>query len=175
MMYCPICKSEFRDGFEFCSTCKCALVDESPEEKRKEPLEGVLNEEIVFLTNVRDEHEAGMIESILSSNCIQASWRHRDAGGYLNIYMGNSLVGIDIYVLESAYEAAKELIELEQEVSTEEVTIDYKEEQRLYEEEVILSNKRRKIKVWIMLFFFSSGFLFLIINFIKMLIDNIFN
>jgi len=170
MMYCPICKSEFRNGFEFCSTCKCSLVEELPEEERKEPL----NEREVFLTNVRDEYEADMIESILSSNCIKASRKHREAGGYLSIYMGNSVLGMDIYVLESAYEAAKELIETEQEARVEEDNKEFVEEQTLYKQEEIIRNKRRSMKAWMILLFFSSGFFGLIIHLIIIMIDKIF-
>lgn len=121
-MYCPNCKSEFRDGFEFCSTCNCTLVEELPDEETKDiPIE-LLKENEVFLINVRSEFEADIIVSFLSSNCIKVFKKHRDAGSYLSIYMGSSLQGVDIYVLESEYEIAMELIKTEQEAIMEEDT-----------------------------------------------------
>ncbi|MDF2801951.1 MAG: hypothetical protein K0S61_1854 [Anaerocolumna sp.] len=120
MMLCPICKSEFSEGIEFCSTCKCSLVEALPEES-KEPLD----EHVVFLTNVRHKYEADIIEGILTSNNIKVLINYREAGSYLSIYMGDSLLGLDIYVFESDYETAKELIETEQEAGVEEEIKDF--------------------------------------------------
>ena len=114
MMYCPNCKSEFRDGFKLCSTCNCALVEVLPDEETKDIQIGLLNEDEVFLTNVRSEFEADIVESILSLNSIKSLRKHRDADGYLSLYMSYSIQGVDIYVLESQYEIAMELIKTEQ-------------------------------------------------------------
>jgi hypothetical protein len=174
MVHCPNCKSEFRDGFEFCSTCNCALVEELPDEETKDiPIE-LQNENEVFLINVRNEYEADIIESILSSNGIKLLRKHRDAGGYLSIYMGNSVQGVDIYVRESEYEVALEMIKTEQEAWME---MDYEvpaEEQSLLKQEEIKSNKRRSMKAWIILLFFSSGIFGLIIYLFIIMIDKIF-
>lgn len=173
-MYCPNCKSEFRDGLEFCSTCNCTLVEELTDEETKDvPIE-LLNENEVFLINLRNEYEADIIESILGSNSIKSSRKHRDAGGYLSIYMGNSIEGVDIYVLESEYEVAMELVKTEQEVSLEEDNEAVDEEQTLFKEEEIISNKRRSMKAWIILLFFTSGFSVLAIYLIIIMIDKIF-
>ena len=32
-MYCPICRSEYREGFTFCAECHAGLVDELPAEQ----------------------------------------------------------------------------------------------------------------------------------------------
>lgn len=173
MMYCPNCKSEFRDGLEFCSTCNCTLVEELPDEETKDVPIKLLNENEVFLINVRNEYEADIIESILSSNSIKLSRKHRDAGGYLSIYMGSSIEGVDIYVLETEYEVAMELVKTEQEVRVEEENEEVDEEQTLFKAEEIIRNKRRSMKAWIILLFFTSGFSALVIYLIIIMIDKI--
>jgi hypothetical protein len=77
--------------------------------------------------------------------------------------MGNSVMGIDIYVDESTYEAARELIETEQEYLDEEYNEENAQEQALFEQEVIIRNRQRRMKAWIILLFFLPGFLVLII------------
>jgi hypothetical protein len=173
-MYCPNCKSEFRDGFEFCTTCKCTLVEELPDAETKDIPKELQNEDEVFLINVRNEYEADIIESILCSNDIKVLRKHRDAGGYLSIYMGNSVQGVDIYVRESEYEVALEMIKTEQEAWME---MDYEvpaEEQSLLKQEEIISNKRRSMKAWIILLLFSSGLFGLVIYLFIIIINNIF-
>lgn len=71
----------------------------------------------IFLVNVRNEHEANIVESILSAEGIPLLRKHKYAGSYLNIQMGMSDYGMDIFVPETCVELAKVLIETEPEDS----------------------------------------------------------
>lgn len=167
MMYCPICKSEYREGFEFCSTCNCSLVEELHVEQVKE----LISKHMVFLINVRDACEADMLESLMNSNNIEVTRKYREAGSYLNVYMGNTVLGVDIYVLENDYEAAKELLEIEQEDGVEEKDTEYVEEDMRFDKEAIINNKRRAMKAWIILLFFVPGiFIPILISIITLIV-----
>ena len=103
-----------------------------------------------FVKNVANEQEAVLVESVLDIGKIPVMKKHREAGSYLEIYMGMSRYGIDIYVPENALELAKgllesEMIDMPEETGAEEVAKDAGK----YEV------KRRSI-VWIIL-----GYLFL--------------
>lgn len=64
----------------------------------------------VLLVNVRNEHEANIVESILNAEQIPSLRKHKYAGSYLNIQMGMSDYGMDIYVPESLLAMAKDLL-----------------------------------------------------------------
>ncbi|MEA4848777.1 MAG: hypothetical protein VB106_16220 [Clostridiaceae bacterium] len=103
-----------------------------------------------FVKNVANEQEAVLVESVLDIEKIPVLKKHREAGSYLEIYMGMSRYGIDIYVPENALELAKgllesEMIDMPEETGAEEVEKDAGK----YEV------KRRSI-VWVIL-----GYLFL--------------
>jgi predicted ribosome quality control (RQC) complex YloA/Tae2 family protein len=172
-MYCPRCKSEFRDGFHYCTTCECSLVEDLPNEETIDFKEENSSDHEVFLVNVRDEYEAEIIESLLRSNDIEVSRKHREAGAYLTIYTGISIQGIDLYVLESVYEEAKELIETLPEAVVEDSHEEMAEEQALYKEEEIKINKGRSTKARLMLLFYSSGILVLLVYLISTVINRL--
>lgn len=54
-MWCPKCKSEYREGFDLCSECGCVLVPELPKEPAFEP---------VFLTTT-DAENAWEVQELL--------------------------------------------------------------------------------------------------------------
>lgn len=100
-----------------------------------------------LVRNVADEQEAVMVESILGAEGIPMQRKHKENGGYLEIYMGMSLYGIDLFVPENAVELAKglldsELIDMPEETGNEEVV----KEAEKYEV------KRRSV-VWIILLY----------------------
>jgi hypothetical protein len=171
IMYCPLCKSEYREGFDYCTTCQCNLVEKIIEDKDGYVEE--LEEQVAFLVNVSHKNEANMIEEILASNGIKVSKKYREAGAYLNVYMGDSIYGVDIYVLESDYEAAKELIEIECETSVEDNNEECAQEEALYKHEVIRINKRRSMYAWIILLFFTPGILGIVVFLVLIIIDKI--
>ena len=66
-----------------------------------------------FLKNVADVQEAVMVESVLGTESIPVQRKHKEAGDYLEIYMGMSRYGIDLFVPEEALELAKGLLDSE--------------------------------------------------------------
>ncbi|WP_432664012.1 DUF2007 domain-containing protein [Wukongibacter baidiensis] len=146
MPWCPKCKAEFREGIEICSDCKTELVDELEEEK-------IDYDEEVFLISVSGEIEANGIEALLKTYDIPVLRKHRDAGGYLNIYMGMSNTGIDLFVPSRVLDEAKEIIE-------------NKQEEILVADESINSfdekyQRKRRMRTWAILLFLASGILFM--------------
>jgi|LSQX01.2.fsa_nt_gb hypothetical protein len=143
MPYCPNCNAEYREGFTVCSDCNADLVEEKPvikEEKAQYDKEA-------YLLSVADDMEASVVSSLLEAHDIPVYKRHREAGAYLSIYMGQSKFGIDIFVPESFLEEARE------------ITQGYHEEdnnEELYEEGDRYKRNAR-IRSWVILMFFIPG------------------
>ncbi len=100
-----------------------------------------------FVKNVADDQEAVLVESVLGTENIPVQRKYKEAGNYMEVYMGMSKYGVDLYVPDNALELAKGLLESEamdmpEEVGTEEVARDAEK----YE------TKRRSI-VWVILFY----------------------
>ncbi|HYF83110.1 MAG TPA: hypothetical protein VEB00_08815 [Clostridia bacterium] len=100
-----------------------------------------------FVKNVADEQEAVMVESVLGTEGILIQRRHKENGSYLEVYMGMSRYGIDLFVPEDAAELAKaildsEVIDMPEEIGKE----DEMKSAEKYE------SKRRGI-VWIILMY----------------------
>ena len=101
----------------------------------------------VFVRNVADEKEAVMVESILETEGIPVQRKYKEAGDYLEIYMGTSRYGIDLFVPEDTLELAKGLLESEVTDMPEEAdTEENKRAAEKYEE-------KRKGIVWIILMY----------------------
>ena len=67
-MFCPICKSEYREGFEICAECKVKLVDQLPPEPEAEiEFEFVDFEEVLSTFNPAD---IALIKSLLDGEGI---------------------------------------------------------------------------------------------------------
>ncbi|SET58650.1 Putative signal transducing protein [Natronincola peptidivorans] len=169
MPWCPKCKLEYRDGFEKCNDCKIDLI----EELEKHEKEAIVFDTEVLLTSVTDHIHADIIEAKLNDSGIPVLKKHREIGGYLNIYMGMTSLGIDIYVPSKLLEEAKEIISLdvsEGEVAllTNDKTSDDEEAIKKAEKEY---KKKRLMRVWIILLFFMPGFIWLIYGLITMLIN----
>lgn len=100
-----------------------------------------------FLKNVADEQEAALVESILGTEGIPIQRKHKEAGAYLEVYMGMSHYGIDIFVPERELELAKGLIESE--------VLDMPEEAD--RDEVVIAARRYETKrrgiVWLILMY----------------------
>lgn len=64
----------------------------------------------VKIKSVASEIEAELILNLLHSNHIPCFKKSKETGGYMNIYMGYSIFGEDIYVDKEDYEEAMDLL-----------------------------------------------------------------
>ncbi len=162
MPWCPKCGSEYRKEFDYCSECNVALVESLETDTQDE-----IHEE--YLTTVSDEGEAGILESLLSSNDIPVLRKYREAGDYVKLYMGTSNFGIDIYVPNNLKMKAQEIIDAHFCIQNEDE--DYDENFKLDDEE----GRKRRTKAWIILLvFIIPGVIVLFISFLKGLYEMFF-
>ena len=77
-MYCPKCRTEYRNGFDTCADCKVPLVPELP----KEPLTPSAPEYVDFidLYSPKNQIELSFIQSILDSEGISYFVRNANFG-----------------------------------------------------------------------------------------------
>lgn len=101
MPWCPKCR-RFQDEDDLCIYCWVDTVEELEPEMEPEPE--------VYLISVANQNEANIIRKLLEANNILTLQKHRESGGYLEVYMGISSFGIDVFVPESQLEKAKELL-----------------------------------------------------------------
>lgn len=101
-MICPKCGAEYQDGYTECADCRIPLVE--PEQM----------ETIVWhpakLTSTYSRMEADMIEAFLRDEGISVMRKALGSGDYMNIIMGFSIYGEDIYVDRGDYEKAEGLL-----------------------------------------------------------------
>lgn len=105
-MYCPKCKWEYIDGIVICPDCNEKLVDQLTEDF-EEIIEVV---HPVKVKSVANELEAELIINLLHENNIPCIKKSNGAGGYMNIYMGYSIFGEEIYVAQKDYQVAMDLL-----------------------------------------------------------------
>jgi hypothetical protein len=102
-MFCPKCKTEYREGFSRCADCDVDLIPELPPEP--EP-----SEEYVDLINIKtysSRHDAELAKSFLASNGVNAVVSGDDYGG---IHPGLSFsTGVRLLVKEEDVEKAKRI------------------------------------------------------------------
>lgn len=70
-----------------------------------------------FLINVSGDIEARIIESKLKVHGIPVMRKYRGASAHVNIYTGNTIFGIDLYVPSRALDAAKDIIGISNETN----------------------------------------------------------
>lgn len=70
-----------------------------------------------LLTVVRDEMEFTQVESLMAEAGIPVLKKHRGSGGYLEIYMGATPYGIEVYVPYEAHGRAQALLSGEETLS----------------------------------------------------------
>ncbi len=107
MPWCPQCGEEYRPGFARCRTCDAELTAQPPAD---EPLPAAESVRETLLTVVPDEVAFAQVESLLGVAGIPVLKKHRGSGEYLELYMGASPYGIEVYVPHSALEAAKAIL-----------------------------------------------------------------
>lgn len=157
MPWCPNCRYEYRDGFDTCIECDSKLV---------ETIEPIKIGEIVYdkeshLISVADGVEAGYIEAILNANNIPVLKKYRSTGAYLELYLGMSGSGVDIYVPSKLWDQARELL-TEQTEASDELCLDISTEINEFKK---ATNKKRKFRTWIViLVFIAPGLIGIIIT-----------
>jgi hypothetical protein len=80
--------------------------------------------EFTLLVTAGDTVEAGIIESKLNAGGIKTVRKYREPGAYLNVILGNTIMGVDILVEEDKLEEARIILESAQEVSDEDILAD---------------------------------------------------
>ena len=99
-MWCPKCKSEYREGFTVCSECGTALVAELPKEPAFEP---------VFLTTT-DAENAWEVQELLQRAGV-ACYLKDDDDSYIRLDPEQEIPG-DIYVNRRALPVARRCLML---------------------------------------------------------------
>lgn len=185
MPWCPKCTTEYREGFTKCSNCGSELVNQlqTTENKNNKDNDNDKDNDDVFtfLVNVKDEIEFSLLESMLKQESIPILKKYRESGGYLSIYTGNTLFGIDIYVPSKLLDTARDIImpyngiEEEDNESANNGYANYSnsETEESKDENVCetsneinhkhLSKKRKRVRI--ILLFFISGIIVLLIYF----------
>ncbi|MGB4661771.1 MAG: DUF2007 domain-containing protein [Mobilitalea sp.] len=105
-MYCLKCGNEYNEDINICPDCHEELVAELPAES-VERLEAM---HPVMLKSVGSVVEAELIANLLHNSNIPALRKSTGVGGYMNIYMGYSVFGEEIYVDEDDYEKALQIL-----------------------------------------------------------------
>ena len=118
-MYCPKCKTEYREGFATCVDCDVTLVVELPQQSA-EPEEGQLvPADWQYLLTASDGMEASFIASFLDGEEIPVFKKLTGSDAYLQVFMGanmgTAIGGVQIFVPKDCLEQAKEIIEAYQE------------------------------------------------------------
>jgi len=119
-----------------------------------------------FLVNVHDSIEEGMLSSLLADDGIPVLKKSRGSGAYMEIYMGISYTGIDLYVPEGKLSESREIIESVR-------IIDEVEDGREGEEEIPASKKTKtgkRLITFLYLLPLALGFVYILISYLIELI-----
>jgi len=113
-MYCPKCKCEYREGFTICSDCQVKLVEQLEISKQLKSPEwfdyNIEDCNPIKLTAASNEIDAQIISNLLKSNNIPCLIKRKGSGGYMQVYMGYTVFGEEIYVSERDYSTALDLL-----------------------------------------------------------------
>jgi len=99
-MFCPICVSEYREGFTECTDCKVALVDTLPPEPELE------YHEFVELMTVRGEAHIALIRSVFDEADIDYYFHGEFSHRFVPLPQATRLM-----VREDQAEAGKQILE----------------------------------------------------------------
>lgn len=102
-MYCPQCKSEFREGFDHCKQCDVALIKELPPEPE------IINfrPSVVFTSS--NVYEAHLVKSLLEGSGIKVVLFDAEMST-LNPFFTNAVGGIKLAVDEGDVLESNEIL-----------------------------------------------------------------
>jgi hypothetical protein len=98
-MFCPKCKSEYREGFKQCKECQLDLVAQLATEEFED------DDVLIELTSSIQQNAIGVIKSILDSEGIKYTIFDESTGNLYPIPGANRLM-----VAKSDYQTAQELL-----------------------------------------------------------------
>ena len=156
MPYCVNCKCEYIEGYTVCADCGALLVDKCPD-----PLvmEDRTDSPFVFLCSLAGGIETDMTVFLLEGNAIPVMQKRREGGQYLEIYMGTSFYGVDIYVPKSLFMQASEILAAKPMVAQEETLEDEDSVDEEFSEFKEKESKKKRFKMWGIILFMFPGFI----------------
>jgi len=154
-LYCPNCKAEYQKGITVCKDCNEVLVET---QKKEVDIEEITAMDAVKLISVDNTVNAELILNLLRNNEIPCYAKDNGIGGYMNIYMGYSIFGKDIYVDSADYNRANEVLKvLEAEEDETVVDVNNNPEEVDYNKESLQHlNKKNSLTAKIILFGFVT-------------------
>jgi len=165
MLVCPNCHSEYREGYYKCSDCNVELIAKTHGNNFNE-VNSLHGDKWIFLYNIREEFKAINAKSLLEDNNIPVLIKSKGSGEYLKLVQGISFYGFDLYVHREKAEEAKEILESILKDNDETMPLD--EEDKI---EAIKYEKRKRLRIWILLLiFWGPGLLFLLVSIFKQIL-----
>ena len=161
MAFCLKCRAEYEEGYDICCDCNEKLLDVLPEVLPKKYAEPV------FLCSVSDGIEVEIKISLLEAEGIRVIKKPKEAGGYLKVYMGSSIYGMDLYVEKNLYDKANEILSATP-IMPEDEYFDQPEnsEYEYYNRENIIK-KWYKLYIYFFAAIFASAIIYAIVNTIR--------
>lgn len=135
-----------------------------------------LHHEEGFLLSAASSIEADMIEAILKSNDIPVLKKYKESGGYLKIYMGDTIYGVDLYVPQPLLDKAREIIEFSREAPMDEtfpdnIVAETEQDNADLSAQADKFNHKRRLSSWLILLLFIPGIIWVIITLIRYLFE----
>lgn len=164
MPWCPKCRTEYREGYFVCNSCSEQLVDELPLDEIVECNQSEFKYgPPEFLISLKNGREADVVESLLTAHQIPVIKKSRYAGAYLEIYMGATVYGVDIYVPAQLLQEAKAILGNEIILIEEN---DDEDDADFYAK----ASRTKYFKAWFILLFFYPGliWIFLLLLLLKL-------
>ncbi|MFA9464753.1 MAG: DUF2007 domain-containing protein [Velocimicrobium sp.] len=155
-MYCPNCKQTYVDGITTCTDCGEPLIEIPDKEVAYEEVTAM---DAVKLISVDNTINAELVLNLLRNNDIPCYAKDNGIGGYMNIYMGYSIFGKEIYVDKSDFAHATEVLAI-LETNEDDITL----EEEPYDSQSSSTPSNRLSARLILFFWIAVILLFAILN-----------